>query len=81
MADTLSIWFDLLLKAVAVLLAANEIRGLVLAGPVLYAMVQTGGTGMALWIGICSLAGLALSVVGPVLIARKLKLRRSTQPA
>lgn len=56
------------------LLVANEVRGLALAGPVLYGMYQAGGTLMALWLGFCSLMGIALSISGPMLIARKLKL-------
>ena len=65
----------LALKATAVLLAANEIRGLLLAGPVLYAMYEAGGTLMALWLGFSSLAGIALSVIVPLFVAKKLKLR------
>ena len=53
---------------------ANEVRGLVLAAPILYGMYQAGGTLMAIWLGICSLAGIALTVVGPLFVARKLKL-------
>jgi len=63
-----------LLKAGVGLLVANEIRGLLLAGPVLYAMYLAGGTLMAAWIAVCSLAGIALSVVGPLFVGRKLKL-------
>ena len=63
-----------LVKAGLALLVANEIRGFVLAAPVLYGMYQAGGTIMAIWLGICSLAGIALTVVGPLLIARKFKL-------
>ena len=43
----------------------NEIRGAALAVPVLWAMYQSGGTLMAIWLGICSLAGIALSVTVP----------------
>ena len=64
----------LLVKAGVALLVANEVRGLVLAAPVLYGMYQAGGTLMAVWLGICSLAGITLSVVGPLFVARKLKL-------
>jgi len=64
----------LLVKAGLGLLVANEVRGLILAGPVLYGMYQAGGTAMALWLGFCSLAGIALTVFGPLLVARKLKL-------
>ncbi len=74
MNETVSILAALLLKAGVGLLVANEIRGLVLAGPVIYAMYAAGGTLMAMWIAICSLAGIAISVIGPLFVARKLKL-------
>lgn len=64
----------LLVKAGLAALVANEVRGLVLAGPVLYAMYEAGGTAMAIWLGFCSLAGIALSVIAPLFVARKLKL-------
>lgn len=64
----------LFVKAGIALLVANEIRGLAMAAPVFYAMYEAGGTAMAIWIGVCSLAGIALSVVAPLFIARKLKL-------
>lgn len=73
MTDALSIFAGLLLKSAAVLLAANEARGLVLAGPVFYAMYQSGGTLMAIWLGFCSLGGIALSVIVPLVIASKVK--------
>ena len=57
MSATLSIIAGLLLKLGVGLLVINEIRGLVLAAPVLYAMYEAGGTAMAIWIGFCSLAG------------------------
>lgn len=64
----------LLVKAGLGLLVANEVRGLILAGPVLYGMYQAGGTAMAIWLGFCSLAGIALSVLAPLFVARKFKL-------
>ena len=64
----------LLVKAGLAALVANEVRGLILAGPVLYAMYEAGGTAMAIWLGFCSLAGIALSVIAPLFLARKLKL-------
>lgn len=64
-----------LLKLGAVLLALNEIRGLLLAGPVLYAMYEAGGTLMALWLGFCSLAGIAASMIVPLFVAKKLEAR------
>ena len=56
----------------AVLLVLNEVRGVILAAPVLYGIYQAGGSLTAIWIGICSLAGIALSVLLPLIAARKL---------
>lgn len=74
MAELFSTLTGLLVKAGIVALAVNEIRGFVLAAPVLYGMYAAGGTWTALWIGFCSLAGIAISIVAPLLIARKLRL-------
>ena len=74
MNETLSIFVAVLLKAGMGLLVANEIRGLILAGPVLFGMYTAGGTWMAIWVAVCSLAGIALTVVAPMFVARKLKL-------
>lgn len=71
MSKTLLVLIQWLLKAASIAIAANEIRGLVLAGPVLYGMYQAGGTAMAIWLGFCSLAGIALSLIVPLLVARK----------
>ena len=59
---------------------ANEVRGMILAVPVLYAMYESGGTVMAIWLGICSLAGIALSVVVPWFAFRYAKRRLVAQP-
>ena len=34
-------------------------------------MYQAGGTAMAIWLGFCSLAGIALSLIVPLVVARK----------
>jgi hypothetical protein len=65
---------QLLVKAGLAALLANEVRGLILAGPVLYGMYEAGGTAMAMWLALCSLSGIAISVFGPLFVARKLKL-------
>ena len=65
------------LKAVIVPLVANEVRGLVMVGPVFYGMYESGGTLMALWIGFCSLCGIALSVAAPLFLARRLRAPRA----
>lgn len=62
-----------LLKSAALLLALNEIRGIILAAPVFYAMYQSGGSLMAIWLGVSSLLGIVLSVILPLLAVRKLE--------
>ena len=74
MGAFVSTLLGLLAKAGLAILVANEVRGFLLAAPVLYGMYETGGTMMAVWLAACSLAGIALSVVGPLFVARKLKL-------
>ena len=64
---------DLALKFGTLLVVANEIRGVVLSAPVFYGIYQAGGSAAAIWLGICSLAGIALSVIVPVFAARRLK--------
>ena len=64
----------LLLKAGFVALVANELRGFILAAPVLYQIYASGGTWMAIWVGFCSLAGIAVSVAAPMFIAKKFNL-------
>ncbi len=73
MSYALSTLAGLFLKTAVLLLVANEARGFLLAAPVLYGMYAAGGTLMAIWIGFCSLSGIALSVVVPMFLARKLK--------
>ena len=62
-----------LLKVGWLAILFNEVRGIVLAVPVLYAMYQSGGSAMAIWLGIWSLAGIALSVIVPMIAAKKLE--------
>ncbi len=74
MAELFSTFTGLLVKLGIAALVANEVRGFVMAAPVLYGMYLSGGTMMALWLGFCSLAGIALSVAAPLFVAKKLKL-------
>ena len=74
MSNLASTVIELIVKTGALLLVANEVRGFILAAPVLYAMYESGGTMMALWVGFCSLAGIALSVIVPMFALKKLKL-------
>jgi hypothetical protein len=71
MSATLASLADLLLKSAFVMFMLNELRGVVLAVPVLYGMYQAGGTLMAIWLGICSLGGIALSVVVPIVAEKR----------
>lgn len=73
MLSQISTLLDVLLKLGAVGLVVNEVRGIILAGPVLYGIYQAGGTWAAIWVGISSLGGIALSVIVPLFAARKLK--------
>ena len=73
MSATLSTLLSLTAKAGVAAVIFNEVRGAVLAVPVLYAMYLSGGSFMAIWLGFCSLAGIALSVVVPIIAAKKLE--------
>jgi hypothetical protein len=59
-------------KLGVLLLVLNEVRGFILAAPVFYALWHSGGTLMA-WLAFCSLAGIALSVIVPLIAARWVK--------
>jgi len=61
-------------RAAWALFILNEIRGVILAVPVMWAMYEAGGSLMALWLGFCTLAGIVLSVVVPWIVARRLRL-------
>ena len=63
------------LRIGAVGIVANEIRGAVIAVPVIWGLYQSGGTLMAYWLAFCALGGIALSVVMPVMAARFLSKR------
>ncbi|WFL77446.1 hypothetical protein P7228_15875 [Altererythrobacter arenosus] len=73
MSFSLTTFIGLFFKAGAYALIFNEVRGAVLAVPVLYAMYQSGGSAMAIWLGMCSLAGIALSVIVPIVAAKRLE--------
>ena len=73
MLSSLSTLLSVLLKVGAVALVLNEVRGMLLAAPVLYGIYQAGGTLTAIWLGISSLGGIALSVIVPIIAARKIK--------
>jgi hypothetical protein len=73
MTATLSAILSSLLKSAVLLLILNEVRGLVLAAPVLYGLYRAGGSLMAIWIALCSLAGIAITILAPLFAAKRLK--------
>lgn len=84
MSATIASLADLLLKSAFVMFLLNELRGIVLAVPVLYGMYQAGGTLMAIWLGFCSLGGIALSVIVPIVAEKRFgvfkRLRAAANP-
>ena len=81
MFGSLTSLLGVFLKVGAVALVFNEVRGLILAVPILYGMYEAGGTWMAIWLGISSLGGVALSVIVPIIAARKIRARLQPKPA
>lgn len=82
MNATLHLVLSGLLKFGAVAIVFNELRGLILAAPVLYGLYLSGGTAMAIWLAFCSLAGIALSVIAPMFAVKRLdRLVKSKAPA
>ena len=81
MSATLSTFLAGLIKVGWLAVLFNEVRGIVLAVPVLIAMYNSGGSLMAIWLGICSLAGIALSVIVPMVAARRLERYAQTRLA
>lgn len=57
------------LKFGVVLVVLNEIRGVVMAAPVIWGLYETGGSAWAWFITACMLAGIAFSVIVPLMIA------------
>lgn len=65
-------WWKPLAALGSIGLVAWEIRGAVMAAPVLYALWTSGGDAMKIWLGICALAGIAISVAVPWFIAKRI---------
>ena len=64
---------EMSLRLGTIFIVANEVRGVILTAPVFYGIYQAGGTLAAIWLGLCSLGGIALSVVVPLFAARRIK--------
>lgn len=80
MTEFLSMLGAWLVKAGIFAIVVNEVRGFVMAAPVLYGVYTAGGTWMAIYLAACSLGGIALSVIVPIWAARKLKLLPARTP-
>ncbi|MDA0818914.1 MAG: hypothetical protein O3C52_03075 [Proteobacteria bacterium] len=72
MSATLSTLLAAFLKVGWIVLILNEVRGAILAVPLLKGMYQAGGSWMAIWVGFCLLVDIALSVVLPLIAAKKI---------
>jgi hypothetical protein len=77
----ISPWLSIAGMIAVMVQLVNEVRGAVMAVPVLWAMYHAGGTWMAIWVGFCSLAGIAISVCAPWLAVRFVQRRWGTRPA
>lgn len=55
--------------------AVRNVIGLIAIVPIFAELIRQGGTLMAIWIGVCSLAGVALNIALPALAYRKIKAR------
>jgi len=73
MPNAISTLVSALLSLGAAALALNELRGVILAGPVLYGIYQSGNSLIAVWLGFCTLGGIAISVAATTIAARKLR--------
>jgi hypothetical protein len=73
----MQLWLTILGKSAFVLFVLNEARGIALAIPVMWGMYQAGGTAMAIWLGFCSLAGIALSVIAPLAAVKLVRHRKA----
>jgi hypothetical protein len=73
MSGLLTYLLELGLRLGTIFIVANEVRGLILTAPVFYGIYQAGGTLAAIWLGVCSLGGIALSVIVPLFAARRIK--------
>jgi hypothetical protein len=73
MTTTLSSILGVLMKTGFLLVILNEVRGIILAAPVIYGLWLSGGTLMAWYLAFCSLAGILLSVLLPIYAANTAK--------
>lgn len=69
-----------LAKTGVFLVIANEVRGLIMAGPLFYTLLESGGSRVAVVVGISYLLGLLLSVVLPLFLLRKCGQRVRSRP-
>jgi hypothetical protein len=67
--------FDLAARLFILGWAVRNVIGLIAVVPIFAELIRQGGTLMAIWIGVCSLAGVALNIALPTLAYRKIRAR------
>ncbi|MFN2100492.1 hypothetical protein [Altererythrobacter sp. MF3-039] len=60
---------SLLLKFGLALVVLNEIRGIIMAAPLIWGLYTAGGSAWDWFITLCLLAGIAVSVIVPLMLA------------
>lgn len=73
MSSSLLVIAQKLLSIGGLLLILNEIRGAVMTAPVLLALWRTGNSAMDVVLAVSIIAGIAISVIVPVVAARRLQ--------
>ena len=66
---------SILAKFAAVALIANEVRGFVIAAPVMLMLLHSVGTLMAIWLAFCSMVSIMISVIVPIIVAKRMARR------
>ena len=66
---------SILAKFAAVALIANEVRSFVIAAPIMLMLWHSGGTLMAIWLVFCSMVSIMISVIVPIIVAKRMATR------
>lgn len=66
---------SILAKFAAVALIANEVRSFVIAAPVMLMLLHSVGTLMAIWLVFCSMVSIMISVIVPIIVAKRMATR------
>ena len=66
---------SILAKFLSVALIANEVRGFVIAAPVMLMLLHRGGTLMAIWLVFYSMVSIIISVIVSIIVAKRMARR------